>query len=84
LVGLGAYAVPGSLTLAAPGADAHAAGTLPMGGAGPAGTDLAGAVAGLPGVHVVDGAALSDLPARHCTLTIMANADRIARLLAAG
>jgi choline dehydrogenase-like flavoprotein len=41
-------------------------------------------VAGLPGVHVVDGAALSDLPARHCTLTIMANADRIARLLAAG
>ena len=82
LAGLGAFAIPGSLTLAAPGADAHAAGTLPMGGDGPGGTDLTGAVSGLPGVHVVDGAALPALPARHYTLTIMANADRIARLLA--
>jgi len=79
---LGALAVPGSLTLSQPGADAHYAGTLPMGGSGPAACAPDGELNGCPGVHVVDGAALSDLPARHCTLTIMANADRIARALA--
>ena len=52
-----------------------------MGGAGPLGTDLCGGLNTLPGVHAVDGAVLSDLPAKHCTLTIMANADRIARRL---
>jgi choline dehydrogenase-like flavoprotein len=40
-------------------------------------------VNGAPGLFVVDGAALPALPARHCTLTIMANADRIGRALAA-
>ncbi len=79
---LGAYAVPGSLTLSLPGADAHYAGTLPMGGQGPAACTPDGALAGHPGIYVVDGAALPVLPARHCTLTIMANADRIARRLA--
>jgi choline dehydrogenase-like flavoprotein len=78
---LGAYRLPGSFSIALPGADAHYAGTLPMGGGGPTGTDLSGALRGLPGLHVVDGAALPDLPARHCTLTIMANADRVARRL---
>jgi choline dehydrogenase-like flavoprotein len=79
---LGVWPVPGSLTVAPPGADGHYAGALPMGAPGPAGCDLLGELAGLPGVHVLDGAALPDLPARHCTLTIMANADRIARALA--
>lgn len=79
---LGAFAVPGSLTLSQPGADAHYAGTLPMGGSGPAACAPDGGLNGCPGVYVVDGAALSALPARHCTLTIMANADRIARALA--
>jgi choline dehydrogenase-like flavoprotein len=35
----------------------------------------------LPGVHVVDGAVLPVLPAKAHTLTIMANADRIASAL---
>ena len=76
---LGAYAVPGSLTLSQPGSDAHYAGTLPMGGPGPAACGPDGALNGHPGITIVDGAALTALPARHCTLTIMANADRIAR-----
>jgi hypothetical protein len=78
---LGAWAVPGSFSPALPGADAHYAGTLPMGGTGLAGSSINGELNALPGFHVIDGAALSDLPARHCTLTIMANADRIARAL---
>ena len=76
---LGAYAVPGSLTLSQPGSDAHYAGTLPMGGTGPAACDADGTLNGHPGIIIADGAALSALPAKHCTLTIMANADRIAR-----
>jgi choline dehydrogenase-like flavoprotein len=76
---LGAWALRGSLSHAPPGADAHYAGTFPMGAEGMAGSNILGELNALPGVHVVDGAALSDLPARHCTLTIMANADRIAR-----
>jgi choline dehydrogenase-like flavoprotein len=78
---LGAWAVPGSLSPALPGADAHYAGTLPMGKKGITGSSINGELNALPGFHVIDGAALSDLPARHCTLTIMANADRIARTL---
>jgi hypothetical protein len=78
---LGAWPLPGSLSFAPPGADGHYAGTLPMGANGIPGSDLLGQLNAVPGVHVVDGAALSDLPARHCTLTIMANADRIARAL---
>jgi len=78
---LGAYSLPGSFAVAPPGADAHYAGTLPMGGKGHTATDLSGALKSLPGVHIVDGAVLPYLPARHCTLTIMANADRIARRL---
>ena len=80
---LGAWALPGSFSLTPPGADAHYAGTLPMGGEGITGSSIIGELNAVPRVHVVDGAALSDLPARHCTLTIMANADRIARSLIA-
>ncbi len=80
---LGAYAVPGSLTVSEPGADAHYAATLPMGGEGPASCAATGELQGCRGIYVVDGAALSALPSRHCTLTIMANADRIGRGLAA-
>ena len=78
---LGAYAVPRSFSLSQPGADAHYAGTLPMGRDGLLGCSLQGEVNGVPGLYVVDGANLPDLPAKHCTLTIMANADRIARQL---
>ncbi len=78
----GAWGVPGSLQILPPGADAHPAGTLPMNGTGPAATLADGALAGAPGVFVADGAALPLLSARHPTLTIMANADRIGRSLA--
>jgi hypothetical protein len=78
----GAWTVPGSISLLQPGADAHPVATLPIGGKGPAATDDDGALLGLPGVYVVDGAALPVLSARHPTLTIMANADRIGRRLA--
>lgn len=79
----GAWSVPGSVQLLPPGADAHPAATLPVGGDGPAATDVDGELAGAAGVFVVDGAALPGLSARHPTLTIMANADRIGRAVAA-
>jgi choline dehydrogenase-like flavoprotein len=79
---LGAYALPGSLTIAQPGADAHYTGTLPMGGDGPTACTPTGELKGCRGLYIADGAVLPGLPAKHCTLTIMANADRIARHLA--
>lgn len=45
--------------------------------------DHAGRLRGTRGVHVVDGAALRYLPAKGPTFTLMANADRIARSIAA-
>jgi choline dehydrogenase-like flavoprotein len=74
---LGAVPVPGSATFLQPGADAHYAGTLPMGGPGPISTSKWGEISGCDGLFVADGAALPSLPATHPTLTIMANADRI-------
>ncbi len=79
---LGAFSVPGSITLLQPGADAHYAGTLPMGGSGPVATTMSGELRGSPGLFIADGACLPRLPATHPTLTIMANADRIGHDLA--
>jgi hypothetical protein len=70
---LGGILLPGSLKALPPGGDSHYAGTLAMG-------DLLTRdceVAAMPGVYVVDGAAFNRLPAKHCTLTLMANADRV-------
>ena len=79
---LGAILLPGSFTVAPPGSDIHYAGTLPMRASpGPGETSWRGEVAGLDGVFVVDGACLPALPEKSHTLTIMANADRIARLV---
>jgi choline dehydrogenase-like flavoprotein len=78
----GGWAIPGSRQMLMPGADAHPAGTLPMGGEGPAATGANGELNGAPGVYVADGSALPLLSARHPTLTIMANADRIGHALA--
>lgn len=73
-----------SSSLALPGADVHYAGTVPMRCAPAAHEcDGQGAVAGLPGVYVADGTALPHLSAKAHTLTIMANADRVARHIAA-
>lgn len=77
---LGAYMVPKSFVNSQPGSDFHYASTLPMKDNPKCGeTSKDGEVHGLPGVFVVDGASLSDLPAKQHTYTIMANADRIAR-----
>jgi choline dehydrogenase-like flavoprotein len=78
----GVWPVPGSLRLLPAGADSHPTSTLPMGADGPASTRWSGELQGLSGVYVADGAALPVLSARHPTLTIMANADRIGRALA--
>lgn len=81
---LGAVVLPGSFRSAPAGADIHYAGTLPMvDRPGPMQTSTSGEMHGMPGVHVVDGSTLSVLPAKSHTLTLMANADRIGRLIAA-
>jgi len=80
---LGALLMPMSFTVGRPGADIHYAGTLPMRSMPKIGqTDRLGEIAGLGGVHIVDGACLPSLTEKSHTLTLMANADRIARSLA--
>ena len=78
---LGLVPLPGA-SLAEPGIDAHFAGTLPMGATGPFGTSADGELNLHPGLHVVDGSVLPDLSSKYITMTIMANADRIAHRLA--
>lgn len=79
----GLILLPNSFSRSQPGSDAHYAGAIPM-KANPAAHELTsdGEVASEPGLYVVDGAALTRLPAKAHTFTIMANADRIARNLA--
>lgn len=74
---LGAIALPGSTSFLPAGADAHYAGTLPMGGTAPLATTPEGELKDRPNLFIVDGSVLPHLPATHLTLTIMANADRI-------
>ncbi|HEX3551358.1 MAG TPA: GMC oxidoreductase [Candidatus Elarobacter sp.] len=81
---LGATLLPGTSKLSRPGEEMHYGGTLPMRDDPRRGeTDADGRLAGIDGVHVVDGAVLTSLPAKSHTMTIMANADRIARRVAA-
>ena len=83
LMHYGAYLLPGSISLGDVGADSHYAGTVPMRTAPRVGeANSHGEVQGLPGVYVVDGSALTTLPAKVHTLSIMANADRIATKIA--
>jgi choline dehydrogenase-like flavoprotein len=78
----GAIMLPGSFMQSLPGSDLHYAGTVPhQDSPKPYQTFSNGLVAGLENVYVVDGAALTNLPAKPHTFTIMANADRIARAL---
>lgn len=78
----GAYLIPSSLKIAAPGADAHVAGTIPMGGSGELSCSSTCELNIAKGVYIVDGACLPSLPAKHCTFTIMANAYRVGANLA--
>lgn len=81
---LGAVLVPTSFKVGRPGTDIHYSVSLPMSANPTLGqTDQFGELVGTTGIHVVDGASLSYLPAKAHTLTIMANADRIARHVAA-
>ncbi|HEY0661754.1 MAG TPA: hypothetical protein VGD21_10620 [Lysobacter sp.] len=81
---LGAWMLPGSFVAGATGADLHYACTLPIRSEpAPHECRLDGQIAGLPGVYAVDGASLPELPAKAHTLTLMANADRIARQMPA-
>jgi choline dehydrogenase-like flavoprotein len=81
--GIGAFVIPGSASIAPPGADMHYCGTMPMSAAPqPTQTDTLGRPGGLPDLHVVDGSVLSRLPGKGHTFTIMANADRIGREIA--
>ncbi|WP_064695281.1 FAD-dependent oxidoreductase [Rhizobium aegyptiacum] len=78
---LGLIQLPGA-SLAEPGVDAHFAGTLPMGASGPFGTSADGELNLHPDLHIVDGSIIPDLSSKYITMTIMANADRIAHRLA--
>ena len=80
---LGAFLLPKSFVQGIPGADIHYSSTLPMSRnplLGQTGVD--GELAGMMGVHVADGACLTNLTEKSHTLTIMANADRIGKILA--
>jgi len=77
---IGAYIVPFSFKLGKPGSDYHYAGTLPMKSRPKLGeTNLNGELYGSKGIYIVDGACLASLESKPHTLTIMANAERIAR-----
>lgn len=79
---LGAVLLPASFRVGRPGSDIHYAASMPMRSQPVRGqTDRHGELDGAAGIHLVDGASLSFLPAKPHTLTIMANADRIARHL---
>lgn len=73
----GVWRMPFSVSFLEPGADNHNGGTLPMGKT----TSPTGELLDMPGLYVVDGAVLPNLPAKQLTFTIMANADRIGRHL---
>lgn len=68
-----------ALKVGLPGEGNHVGATFPMRRApGPLETDRLGALPGLPGVHLIDASVLPTLPAPTLTLTVMANAHRIA------
>jgi len=79
---LGAFLIPNSFTPIGPGEAIRYAGTLPMRASpGPGQTDPLGELHGSPGLHVVDLSIFPAMAAKHHTLTMMANADRIGRAI---
>ena len=62
-----------------PGSSYHSGGTFPM-HKNPKGldTDLLGSLSSLPGIHIVDASVLPGIPATTVTMSVMANAHRIA------
>jgi hypothetical protein len=79
---MGAVLLPGSFSLGSPGGDIHYSSTLPMRIRPQLGeTNVNGELFGLNHVYVIDGACLTSLSEKSHTLTIMANADRIGRIV---
>jgi len=74
---LGVVMLPGSLQISGPGAEVHYGASLPIGRE----TSFFGEVNRMPGLYVADGSVLPRVSAKHHTMTVMANADRIGRHL---
>lgn len=75
------YPVESALRLSAAAKSFHFGGSFPHRhdpAAGPTGTDLLGRPPGWQRIHLVDGAVLPSVPSTTFTLTVMANAHRIA------
>ena len=82
---LGARPLRPLLRVGLPGSGVHVGGSYPMTAEpGPYQTDRLGRPLGFERVHVVDSTVFPTVPAPTITLTIMANAHRIASLSAAG
>jgi choline dehydrogenase-like flavoprotein len=80
---LGAWVVPRSFSRMQPGEEVRHSGTIPMRGRpGRGEVDAIGELAGAPGLFIVDLSIFPFMPAKHHTLTLMANADRIGRAIA--
>jgi choline dehydrogenase-like flavoprotein len=76
---LGGLPVVPAMQFAEPGRSYHSGGTFPMRKSpGPLETDLLGQFPALPGVHFIDASIFPSIPATTITLTVMANAHRIA------
>ena len=78
----GAYLIPSTFTMTTPGADAHYAGTIPIGGDGLFNCTPDCEIKGFEGIYVADASVISHLPEKHLTFTVMANAQRIAKRVA--
>ena len=79
----GLTAIPWGATIADFGAGYHSGATFPM-SIQPKGneTDILGRAFGMKRIHLIDSSALPDIPSTAITLSIMANAHRIATLAA--
>jgi len=77
---MGGLLLPRGFKEGVAGSDIHYSGTLPMSENPKVGeTTHLGEIPAMKGVHVIDGSCLPFLPEKPHTLTIMANADRIAK-----
>lgn len=76
---MGAFAIPGFTKIGAPGKSYHIGASFPMQGI-PQGfaSDTLGRPTGFDRVHLVDASCLPSIPSTNITLTVMANAMRIA------
>ncbi len=82
---LGMVPLPGLVQVGRPGKGNHLGGSLPMRREpGDLETDTLGCLRGLKRVHVVDAAVFPSFPATTVTLSVMANAHRIASAVAGG